>query len=354
MKPSSYLADLLKRYLHDDTTEGEAWTVEQWYEARDMPRPPAPTPAEQAAAKARMWRQVQARTRSRPALRWRTSPRRRAAAALLLVLSLGVGLSWWSTSRHRTGPAGGVAASARPRTAQVRADGNWLICTNSTARPVALALADGSSVRLAAGSRLRYPARFGNAPERVVTLQGEAFFEVFHDPARPFRVLTDQVETTVLGTSFTVRAFPGQAEALVMVRTGRVRVRPRAGAATNAAGTAAGAPAPGLLLQPNQQVRYSAARPALQAELVADPAPMRAPTLRFDQAPVARVLAALEADYGVPIRYDGAALAGCTVNLTFSHESLFEKLDLLCKTLDASYERQGEAVVFRSRGCQRD
>jgi hypothetical protein len=47
----SYLADLLKRYLHHDTTKGETWTVDQRYEARDVPRPPGPHPAEQAAPK---------------------------------------------------------------------------------------------------------------------------------------------------------------------------------------------------------------------------------------------------------------------------------------------------------------
>ena len=177
-----YLADLLKRYLHNDCTEGEAWTVEQWYEARDMPRPPAPpTPAEQAATKARMWQQVQARTRpSWPAARWRLRTRHGVAAALLLVLSLGAGLAWLVPAPRAAGPARPLAA----RAAEVRAEGNWLVCTNPTAQAVLLTLADGSTVRLAAGSRLRYPAQLGGNQKRVVTLRGEAFFEVTPDPAR--------------------------------------------------------------------------------------------------------------------------------------------------------------------------
>jgi ferric-dicitrate binding protein FerR (iron transport regulator) len=182
-----------------------------------------------------------------------------------------------------------------------------------------------------------------------VTLSGEAFFQVAHDSRHPFRVLTDRLETTVLGTSFTVRAYPEQAEAIVMVRTGRVRVAPSS--APVAAGTQRPAPAAVVLL-PNQQVVYSAAAPELRRELVAQPVQLQPQLLTFDERPVAEVLASLQTAYGVPIRYDGAALAGCTVSLAFGQESLFDKLDLLCKTLGASYEREGEQVIFRSRGCQ--
>ena len=40
------------------------------------------------------------------------------------------------------------------------------------------------------------------------------------------------------------------------------------------------------------------------------------------------------------------------VSLAFGEESLFDKLDLLCKTLGASYERVDEKIVFSSSGCQ--
>ena len=339
MKPS-YFADLLKRYLHHDTTEGEAWTVDQWYEARDMPRPAAPTPAEQAATKARMWQQVQARTRPRPT-RWQAPAWRWAAAALVLALGAG----WLVPAWRRPLPATARAAKQRPALETQVADG-WLTSTNHASRPVALALADGSTVTLSGSSSLRHPQKF-DGPERVVTLRGEAFFAVFHDAAHPFRVLTDKLETTVLGTSFTVRAFPGAADAAVLVRTGRVRVGPRPNAHNPAA-----VPVPALVLQPNQQAVYSPADRELRRTLVDQPVLLHPAALTFDERPVAEVLGSLQAGYGVPIRYDGAALANCTVSLAFTTETLFEKLDLLCRTLNASYERTDDAIVFRSRGCQ--
>ena len=335
----SYFANLLKRYLHDDCTAGEVWTVEQWYEARDMPRPPAATPTEQVARKARAWQQIQARTRPQPT-RWR-APTVRWAAGILLVL--GLGLSWWGFQRRPVGLAAVDPAAAQQLTVALEG-GGWLVGTNATASALPLALADGSRVTLQPGSSLRYPARFGPGQQRVVELQGEAFFAVFHDASRPFRVLTDKLETTVLGTSFTVRAVAGQPEATVAVRTGRVRVQPRSNQPA--------APAAAVVLRPNQRVVYAPAAPTLRPVLVTEPALLHAQPLVFNERPVTEVLGTLQAGYGVPIRYDGAALAGCTVSLAFGTETLFEKLDLLCRTLGASYERTDEAIIFRSRGCQ--
>ncbi|OGX85427.1 FecR family protein [Hymenobacter glacialis] len=338
----SYFSELLKRYLHDDCTEGEAWTVDQWYEARDMPRPAdRPTPAEEAVAKAKMWQQVQYRTQPRPT-RWHT-PALRWAAAAVVALGLGVaGLGTWQPTAG-TRPASGREAAVQVSTAQ-----GWVTCTNATGRPAQVLLADGSTVVLQSGSCLRYPRRFAE-PERRVELSGEAFFEVAHDATHPFRVLTKQLETMVLGTSFTVRAFPGQAEAAVMVRTGRVHVVPNAVADTQQPSR----PPAGVLLLPNQQAVYSAAVRELRRELVAQPAVLQPQALAFTERPVTEVLASLQTAYGVPILYNGAALASCTVSLAFGQEeSLDGKLTLLCKTLGATYERASEKIIFRSRGCQ--
>ena len=346
MKPS-YLADLLKRYLDHDTTEGEAWTVDQWYEARDMPRPGL-SPAEQAAAKARGWEQIRRRTRPRPQLQ--AEPRQRAgvrwAAAAAVLLSLGLGAV--RQGLFVLPPTGTVAqqAPAPPAAGQLlitAQPSGGRMARNPYRHALTLALADGSTVTLQPGARLRYPARFSGA-QRVVQLEGEAFFEVFHDALHPFRVLTDKLETTVLGTSFAVRAVPGQLAATVQVRTGRVRVQARPGQ-----------PAPAeadVVLRPNQEVTYRPTAPALRPRLVAQPALLAPQPLAFEERPVTEVLRSLEAGYGVPIRYDGAALAGCTVTLRFGSETLFEKLDLLSRVLGASYERADDAIVFRSSGCQ--
>lgn len=87
-----------------------------------------------------------------------------------------------------------------------------------------VSLSDGSEVLLAAGSRLSVPGSFGSK-DRTVVLHGEAFFDV-EPSALPFVVKTADARTTVLGTSFNVRSWPGSmAEATeVIVESGRVAV----------------------------------------------------------------------------------------------------------------------------------
>jgi transmembrane sensor len=84
----------------------------------------------------------------------------------------------------------------------------------------AVGLDDGSIVRLAPDSAI--DVSYGGDARRVRLLRGEAFFEVRPDATRPFRVVAESVETTVLGTSFNVRIARDGPE--VSVRTGLVRV----------------------------------------------------------------------------------------------------------------------------------
>jgi transmembrane sensor len=85
-------------------------------------------------------------------------------------------------------------------------------------------LSDGTSVWLNAGSKLTYPVAFsGN--NRNVTLAGEAYFEVAKDTKRPFQVITNQQQITVLGTHFNISAYQDDAETKTTLLEGKVSVR---------------------------------------------------------------------------------------------------------------------------------
>ncbi len=84
-------------------------------------------------------------------------------------------------------------------------------------------LEDGTKVILNAGSKLSYPASF-DTDNRTVELEGEAFFEVSKDADRPFRVITKNVVTTALGTSFNINAFPERKNIEIALVTGIVSV----------------------------------------------------------------------------------------------------------------------------------
>ena len=74
-----------------------------------------------------------------------------------------------------------------------------------------IALSDGTTVHLNAGSSLRYPVKFINGKKRQVFLEGEAFFDVSEDKEHPFIVSVPGMDVTVLGTEFNVTAYPEDA-----------------------------------------------------------------------------------------------------------------------------------------------
>ena len=66
-------------------------------------------------------------------------------------------------------------------------------------------LSDGSKIILNSGSKISYPKTFTDT-SRIITLEGEAFFDVVKDKTRPFSVVANGVVTTALGTSFNINA----------------------------------------------------------------------------------------------------------------------------------------------------
>lgn len=67
-------------------------------------------------------------------------------------------------------------------------------------------LSDGTRVTMNSASTLRYPVRF-TGTDRVVSLEGEAYFEVEKDAKRPFRVLSKNQIVQVTGTKFNVKSY---------------------------------------------------------------------------------------------------------------------------------------------------
>lgn len=67
-------------------------------------------------------------------------------------------------------------------------------------------LPDNTKVWLNSESSLKYSTNY-NSKYREVIAQGEAFFEVTHNPDKPFYVLANEVKVKVYGTSFNIRAF---------------------------------------------------------------------------------------------------------------------------------------------------
>lgn len=73
----------------------------------------------------------------------------------------------------------------------------------------AVVLADGSRVWLNASSSIRFPADFRDSV-REVEITGEAYFEVAHNPAKPFKVKINNTSIRVLGTHFNIMGYTNE------------------------------------------------------------------------------------------------------------------------------------------------
>lgn len=102
---------------------------------------------------------------------------------------------------------------------------------------VEVVLPDDSRVRLNANSRLRYSRRWNSAESRIVSLEGEAFFEVKKDEVtqKKFIVNAGDLKVEVLGTEFNVNTrhpgtYPGgNRTTKVFLESGSVRLTSREG-----------------------------------------------------------------------------------------------------------------------------
>ena len=84
-------------------------------------------------------------------------------------------------------------------------------------------LPDGTQVWLNAETTLRYPVKFTGG-ERRVELIGEAYFEVAHNKALPFRVVTAEQTITVLGTHFNIKGYADERTIATTLLEGSVNV----------------------------------------------------------------------------------------------------------------------------------
>jgi transmembrane sensor len=94
--------------------------------------------------------------------------------------------------------------------------------TTPRGRQFQVVLSDGTKVWLNASSSIHYPAVF-KGKERVVEVTGEAYFEVAHNAAMPFRVRHGSMEVKVLGTHFNINAYDDEAAIRTTLLEGSIK-----------------------------------------------------------------------------------------------------------------------------------
>jgi ferric-dicitrate binding protein FerR (iron transport regulator) len=94
---------------------------------------------------------------------------------------------------------------------------------NQRGRKSTIFLKDGSIVYLNSDSKIQFPEVFTDS-NRIVQLEGEAFFDVARDENKPFVVLTNDLKVSVLGTSFNINAYRENEFTKISLNTGKVKI----------------------------------------------------------------------------------------------------------------------------------
>ena len=195
-------------------------------------------------------------------------------------------------------------------------------------------LADGSAVTLNTGAVL--DVRYGPEGRKVRLVRGETFFDVVHDPARPFVVESRAGSARVLGTAFDVR-LQGRA-ARVSVLRGAVQVEPAQGGEAT-------------VVRAGQEARIDSGRPQalVQARALEDPASVdawRQRRLVVYRRPLSEVVAEIDRYRHGRVFVKGQALAARRVSGVFDVAEPDEAIDALAASLDLKTARLGGLILL--------
>lgn len=85
-------------------------------------------------------------------------------------------------------------------------------------------LPDGTKAWLNAASSITFPTSFGPSAVRSVSITGECYFEVVHNPRQPFIVESENQRIEVLGTHFNVKTYADEPDVTTTLIEGKVKV----------------------------------------------------------------------------------------------------------------------------------
>ncbi|HMH22543.1 MAG TPA: FecR family protein [Puia sp.] len=341
--------DILQKYLDGKCTPAEEKIILEWYETFIMASEITLSADEKQLLEQKIWANIRSgspdltgdrQTLVRPfTRRWL-----RVAAAACLLTALAGGY-WYF---HKPAEPG-IRAFSR-----ISIPEGYTVSYNHDNIVQDVALSDGSRVELQPQSALYYPANFTGVT-RNVYLTGNAFFRIAHDTARHFIVHTDEgLLAEVLGTSFYVLHDKITNKVEVAVVTGKVSVYEEKGKEAVKIAPESGR----IILTPNQKVSYKPLNNQFITSLVEEPRPIQPPpggrpelSFVFEETPLSEVLKSFETTYGITIQTENDKLDNCHFTGDISRQNLYDKLDIICKSTQSSYEVKGTVIYMRGKGC---
>lgn len=323
---------LLEKYLQGNCSLEEELLMDEWARRQHEQQMNIFTEEEENQVNKRLWKRIRHSAAAYPIRLWSFKwTKWGIAASLLFILSL-----FYVQN-------GSILKKTAPLSAKVK----WIEHSNSTQQTQILTLMDGTTIKLEPNSTLSYPKKF-NRHQRNVYLQGTAFFEVKRDPSKPFIIHSGNLVTEVLGTSFYIKQNLNQGTVEVSVLTGKVSVYAEKANHQDERN--------GLILTPNQRVTYDVASQNIVPSIVENPVQLnttsvKAPSLDFEAASLQSVLDVLSNVYGIEFVISTTQIKDCTITADLNGLSMFTQLELICKSIDASYEKRGTVVFINGEGC---
>jgi len=201
-----------------------------------------------------------------------------------------------------------------------------------------LILPDGSKVWINSGSTLTYGSRY-NQKERIINLDGEAYFEVAPNKRAPFIVQSHGFSVKALGTAFDVKAYGEDKQFSTALVHGKVEVND--GNET-------------LYLRPNQKIIYDRVARQMVKRDVEDSniyASWRDNQLVFESETFENIALVLERNYNVKLVFESEFLKGCHYSGSLANTSLSSILQIFAVTSPLSYKIK-DSVIYLSENTK--
>lgn len=323
---------IIKRFLEGECNDEEFAYLLYWYESFEQQSPSPLSQEDKALLKARILERIK---RNIPELnhssaQTSTASKRNGTRAYWwkgLAAAAVVGMIAWAGFLY----FGGKAAVTKP--SPVGNNDNLLYLSNHSNRVHPLVLPDSSVVWLNPGSSLRYPEKFtGN--NRTVKLAGQAFFEIKKIANQPFIVIGAKLKTTVLGTSFLMKAYRDE-PAEVTVLSGKVAVSKNQ---DNGQRLVLEEKQKAILKNDNLYKKQPSDDPVLKRWAKVD--------LTFEDVPLKKVLLSLNKQFKVNIRCSSSAIQQLSLNADFSHQNLVDILNMLELSLNINYQMVNDSTIL--------
>lgn len=198
-------------------------------------------------------------------------------------------------------------------------------------------LSDGTKVTLNAESKIILPDVF-QSDKREITLQGQAFFDVTHNPDRPFIINTKEATVEVLGTSLDVRSYPNEETVQVVVKEGRVSLKAKKECVEDDATLSAG-----------EMGQFSLSENSISTQKVDDLdlfLSWRKGFLKFKDARMAEVSKELERKYDIQIQFRDEQLKDLRLTAELKSRTIQHNMDVISTSLGMKYQMDQQVVTF--------